>query len=90
MARVLPMLGRAAEAIAPAERAVVLFGNGQGDPLYLNEARFFLASALWDGGGTAPAPASSRAKPAPGSRRRGPRMTSTAARAWLRKRGLTW
>src|SRR4051812_46619671 len=51
MARVLPMLGRAAEAIAPAERAVALFGKGQGDPHYLNEARFFLAVALWDGGG---------------------------------------
>jgi tetratricopeptide (TPR) repeat protein len=90
IARVLPMLGRAAEAIAPAERAVVLFGNGQGDPLYLNEARFFLAAALWDGGGDRARAAQLARQARAGLQASGATDDQHEAEAWLRKRGLTW
>jgi tetratricopeptide (TPR) repeat protein len=51
IARALSRLGRAREAIAPGERALALFESRAGNPLFLNQARFFLAQALWDGGG---------------------------------------
>ncbi|HEY3571423.1 MAG TPA: serine/threonine-protein kinase [Thermoanaerobaculia bacterium] len=90
MARVLPMLGRAAEAIAPAERAVALFGKGQGDPHDLNEARFFLASALWDGGGDRARAAQLARQARAGLQTVGARDDQQEVEAWMRKRGLTW
>jgi len=51
ISRALTRLGRARDGIAPGERALTLFESQAGNPLFLNQARFFLAQALWNGGG---------------------------------------
>jgi len=50
-ARALIDLGRPKEAIPLAERAVTLFESEATDPRLLHTARFYLAWALWEGGG---------------------------------------
>jgi tetratricopeptide (TPR) repeat protein/predicted Ser/Thr protein kinase len=88
MARILPVLGRAAEAVAPAERAVALFEKGQGDPRYLNQARFFLAMALWDGGGDRARAARITRQARAGLQAVGATEEQHEVEAWLRQRGL--
>ncbi|MFL6260589.1 MAG: protein kinase domain-containing protein [Thermoanaerobaculia bacterium] len=90
IARALPRLGRATEAIAPAERAMALFEKGQGDPHYLNEARFFLAAALWDGGGDRARAAQLARQARAGLQAAGAADDQHEVEAWLKKRGLTW
>ncbi|HSS75209.1 MAG TPA: tetratricopeptide repeat protein, partial [Thermoanaerobaculia bacterium] len=51
ISRALPKLGRAREAIPAAERALALFESQPGVPAQLSQTRFFLANALWEGGG---------------------------------------
>jgi hypothetical protein len=84
------MLGRAREAVVPAERAVALFEKGQGDPLYLNQSRFFLAAALWDGGGSHSRAADLARQARAGLQAAGAADSQREVEAWLRKRGLSW
>lgn len=51
ISRALVKLGQAQEAIPAAERALALFESQPGDPSPRNQTRFFLAQALWEGGG---------------------------------------
>ncbi len=88
--RVLTSLGHAAEAIAPAERAVALFESGQGDPRYLNEARFFLAAALWDGAGDRARAVRLARQARAGLQAAGAADDQKEAEDWMRKRSLTW
>jgi eukaryotic-like serine/threonine-protein kinase len=90
IARALPRLGRAAEAIAPAERAVALLGSGQGNPYFLNEARFFLAEALWDGGGDRARAAQLARQAQVGLQAMSATDDQREVEAWLKKRGLAW
>jgi tetratricopeptide (TPR) repeat protein len=90
LARALPKLGRAHEAIAPAERAVALFEKGQVDPLFLNQSRFFLAAALWDGGGDRARAAQLARQARAGLQAAGAREEQHEVEDWLRKRSLTW
>jgi len=90
MARVLPKLGRATEAVVAAERAVTLLEKGQGDPHDLNEARFFLAAALWDGRGDRVRAARLARQARAGLQAAGAVDDQHEVEAWMRQRSLTW
>jgi tetratricopeptide (TPR) repeat protein/predicted Ser/Thr protein kinase len=90
ISRDLLKLGRAAEAIPVSERALALFESQPGNPNYLNQARFCLATVLWDGGGD-------RARALRLARQAREELAAAKQtddqheiEAWLRQRGQTW
>src|SRR6185295_10201577 len=90
ISRVLVKLGRAREAIAPGERAVGLFESQPGIAAEISQARFELASALWEGGGD-------RGRAARLARQARMAFQEVKAadeqhevEAWLKQRGLSW
>ena len=83
-------LGRAREAIAPAERALALRESLKIHPVLIAQNRFYLARALWDGGATASAPPGRPGRRARISPRAGYADDQREVETWLRQRSLTW
>lgn len=88
--RALVELGRAAEAIPAGERAVALFEKEAGNPLQLHTARFYLASALWDGGGDRGRAVRLVREGHAVFEKLGDMERRREAEDWLRRRGLSW
>lgn len=88
--RALVELGRAAEAIPAGERAVTLFEKEAGNPLQLHTARFYLASALWDGGGDRGRAVRLVREGRAAFEKAGDAASQREAEDWLRKRGQSW
>ena len=86
--RALVELGRAREAIAPAELALALFERQQGIPAELNQVRFFLANALWEGGGDRGRAAKLARQARAGFEEAGVKDAQQIAEAWLKQKGL--
>ena len=89
-ARALLELGRAAEAIPAAERAVALFEKEAGDPRQLHTARFYLASALWEGGGDRGRAVRLVREARAVFEKAGDTERQRKAEDWLRQRGQSW
>ena len=88
--RALVELGRAAEAIPVGERAVTLFEKEAGNPLQLHTARFYLASALWEGGGDRGRAVRLVREGRAAFEKAGDAASQREAEEWLRKRGQSW
>lgn len=89
ISRALVKLGRAREAIAPGERAVELFESQPGIPAQLYQARFFLASALWDGGGDRSRATRLAREARSGLEKAGATDEQHEVEAWLKQKGLS-
>ena len=83
-------LGRAREAIAPAERALALRESLKIHPVLIAQNRFYLARALWDGGGDRVRSARQARQARKDLAEAGYTDDQREVETWLRQRSLTW
>ncbi len=89
ISRAFVKLGRAREGIAPAERALTMFESQQGIPIELYQTCFFLASALWDGGGDRGRAAKLAREARSELEKAGAKDQQKEVEDWLKQRGLS-
>ncbi|HKI06104.1 MAG TPA: serine/threonine-protein kinase [Thermoanaerobaculia bacterium] len=88
--RELVELGRPREAIPAGERSVALFESQAIDPGQLNMARFYLATALWEGGGDRGRAVRLARQARAVFQEAGAADSQREVEDWLRQRGQGW
>jgi tetratricopeptide (TPR) repeat protein len=89
VSRDLIALGRAREAIPTSQRALELFEKQESQPAYVEQARFVVAEALWDGGGDRDRALRLARQSREGLLRAGDDGSRQEVDAWLKQRGVS-